>query len=73
MERDGLIVARKGTGMIVAPRSRAAAQNGVEESVRSALRELVATARRAELGREVVDKLYREAWARKSPEGSGNT
>jgi GntR family transcriptional regulator len=73
LERDGLIVARKGTGMVVAPRSRAAAQNGVEESVRQSLRDAITSARRAGVDRATVDKWYREAWSRRTQEGEGSS
>jgi GntR family transcriptional regulator len=62
LEREGLIFSKKGTGMVVAPQSRAAAQDGVEEGVRAGLAQAVAAARAAGLSRAAIDKLYREAW-----------
>src|SRR6266436_5730208 len=41
LEREGLIISKKGTGMIVAPDSKAAAKNGVEEGVRAAFAQAI--------------------------------
>ena len=68
LERDGLIISKKGTGMVVAPDSRSMAQSGVEEGVHAALAQAIATAKTAGLSRAAIDKLYRKAW-----EGNGTT
>jgi len=62
LEREGLILSKKGTGMIVAPDSKAAAQNGAADAVRAALDQAVAGANAAGLSRATTDKLYRDAW-----------
>jgi GntR family transcriptional regulator len=62
LEREGLIVSRKGTGMVVAPRSKAAAQNGVEGAVRETLAHAARAAQAAEMTRAAFDRLGREAW-----------
>jgi len=60
LERDGLIISKKGTGMVVAPDSRSMAQSGVEEGSRCP-DAAIATPRRR-LSRAAIDKLYRKAW-----------
>jgi GntR family transcriptional regulator len=62
LEREGLIISRKGTGMVVAPQSKAAAQNGVEEGVRAAFGQAIAAGKAAGLSRAAIDRLYRDAW-----------
>ena len=62
LEREGLIISKKGTGMVVAPQSRSAAQDGVEEGVRAAFGQAIAAGRAAGLSRAAIDKLYRQAW-----------
>src|SRR5881392_189218 len=62
LEREGLIISKKGTGMIVAPRSRAAAQNGVEENMRSGFVHAIDAGRSSGLNRAAIDKVYRDAW-----------
>lgn len=62
LEREGLIVSKKGTGMIVAPRSRAAAQNGVAEGMRDEFAQAIGAGRSAGLARPAIDKVYRDAW-----------
>jgi GntR family transcriptional regulator len=62
LEREGLIVSKKGTGMVVAPDSKAAAKNGVTQSVRDTFAQAIASARAAGLARSPIDQLYREAW-----------
>jgi GntR family transcriptional regulator len=62
LEREGLIVNKRGTGMIVAPESASVARGGVEEDVRAAFAQTIALARAAGLPRASVDALYREAW-----------
>src|SRR5215212_5519737 len=55
LEREGLIVSKKGTGMIVAANSKAAARNGVDESVRGGFLQSISAARSAGLARPGVD------------------
>jgi GntR family transcriptional regulator len=62
LEREGLIISKKGTGMIVSPDSKLAAQNGVTENVRSAFLQAISAGRSAGLSRVAIDKLYREVW-----------
>ena len=63
LEREGLIVSRKGTGMVVADDSRSAANNGVEEGVRAGFTQTIAAARAAGWSRAAVDRVYRQCWA----------
>jgi GntR family transcriptional regulator len=67
LEREGLIISRKGTGMVVAPDSKLAARNGVEQSLRQAMTQSIAQARAAGLPRAIIDRAYRDAW-QQSPE-----
>lgn len=62
LEREGLIVNKRGIGMIVASESASAAKGGVEESVMASLVQAIAMARAARLPRSSVDALYRQAW-----------
>ena len=62
LEREGLILSRKGTGMIVAPHSQPAAANGVTESLRAGFAQTIAIGRAAGLDRKSVDPLYQDAW-----------
>jgi GntR family transcriptional regulator len=62
LEREGLIAGKKGVGMVVAADSRAAARNGVDQTLRSTLAQAVSSARAAGLSRTVIDRIYREAW-----------
>lgn len=63
LERDGVIVNKRGIGMIVASDSAAAAKGGVEESVSAAFVQAITMARAARLPRTAVDALYRDAWS----------
>jgi GntR family transcriptional regulator len=62
LEREGLVISKKGVGMVVSEQSRAAAQNGVGQSLRSAFAQTISVARAAGLARTAVDRLYRNAW-----------
>jgi GntR family transcriptional regulator len=62
LEREGLIISKKGTGMIVSPDSKLTAKNGVEENVRSTLSQAISAGRAAGLSRTAVDRIYRECW-----------
>lgn len=62
LERDGLIVGKKGVGMIVSEQSRLAARNGVGQNLREILTQAIDSARTAGLSRAAIDRLYREAW-----------
>jgi GntR family transcriptional regulator len=63
LEREGLVISRKGVGMVVAEQSRAAAQNGVGQSLRGAFAQTIAAARAAGLSRAAIDRLYRFAFS----------
>src|SRR5205823_3020687 len=63
LEREGLIISKKGTGMIVAPDSKMTAKNGVEDSVRAGFAASIAAARAGGLARTPIDKIYRDAWS----------
>jgi GntR family transcriptional regulator len=62
LEREGLLVSRRGMGMAVAEDSRLAAQNGVETSIRAAMSQGISAGRAAGLSRVAIDKIYRKAW-----------
>jgi GntR family transcriptional regulator len=62
LEREGLIISRKGTGMIVASQSRSVAKDGVEDSLRRGFAQAIDSGRSAGLGKTPIDKLYRAAW-----------
>jgi GntR family transcriptional regulator len=62
LEREGLVISKKGVGMVVAEQSRAAALNGAGQSLRGAFTQIIATARAAGLSRSAIDRLYRTAW-----------
>lgn len=63
LEREGLIINKRGVGMIVSPESATAARGGVEEDVTATFLQAIGMARGAKLSRAAVDHLYREAWA----------
>jgi|SRR5579862_8395535 len=63
LEREGLVISRKGVGMVVAELSRAAAQNGVGQSLRSGFAQTISAARAAGLSRAAIDRLYRSAFS----------
>jgi GntR family transcriptional regulator len=62
LEREGLIVCKKGIGMLVSPDSQEAAKDGVQASVRMTFAQAIAAGQSAGLSRAAVEKLYREAW-----------
>src|SRR3954454_16914839 len=63
LEREGLILSKKGTGMIVSPDSKLTAQNGVAENVRSGFSQTISAGRSAGLSKAAVDRIYRDAWS----------
>jgi GntR family transcriptional regulator len=63
LEREGLIAGKKGVGMIVSGQSKAAAQNGVDQSLRVALSQAISAAKAAGLSRSAIDRIYRQIWA----------
>lgn len=62
LEREGLLISKKGTGMVVANGSRRAAQERTREAVRAILAQGIAMGIAAELPRLAIDKAYRDAW-----------
>ena len=62
LEREGLIISKKGTGMIVSPDSKLAATNGVHGNIQSLISQAIAAGRSAGLSRAAIDRLYRESW-----------
>ncbi len=70
LEREGLITSKKGTGMIVAPDSKAAAKGGVADAVRAGFDQTINSAKAAGLSRTATDKLYRDAWNDTGKRGS---
>jgi GntR family transcriptional regulator len=69
IERDGLITSKKGVGMIVSPQSLAAAQIGVDQTIRLALAQAVNSARAAGLSRAAIDRIFRQVWIETEPRG----
>jgi GntR family transcriptional regulator len=67
LEREGLIVSKKGVGMVVSPDSKAAARDGVHESIRDAFAQAIRVGQSAGLSRTAVEKLYRDAWNAATP------
>ena len=67
LEREGLIVGKKGIGMVVSADSKAAARDGVDESVRDGFAQAIRTGQSAGLTRAAMEKLYRDAWNDASP------
>jgi GntR family transcriptional regulator len=65
LEREGLIQSKKGTGMVVAPDSKVAAQNGVEEGIHAAFSQAIGTGSAAGMSRTAIDRIYRKAWEEK--------
>jgi GntR family transcriptional regulator len=62
LEREGLVISRKGVGMAVADQSPAAARNGAGQTLRAAFVQAISAARAAGLARAAIDRLYRGAW-----------
>ena len=62
LEREGLIVSKKGVGMVVSPDSHAAARDGVHESARDAFAQAIRAGQAAGMTRAQIEKLYRDAW-----------
>src|SRR5438874_1974441 len=60
LEREGLIISKKGMGMAVTPDSKVAAQNGVEEGVRAAFAQAIAAGRAVGWSRAAIDRVYRK-------------
>lgn len=63
LEREGLIVAKKGIGMEVQASTARAALKRTATEVREGLTQAVTSARRAGMERGEVDPLYERAWA----------
>lgn len=70
LEREGLIISRKGTGTLVAPGSKAAAKNGVEETVRSTVEQTARVARSAGMMRSAFERICRQGWEDAEREGA---
>jgi GntR family transcriptional regulator len=67
LEREGLIISKKGLGMVVAPDSKSAARNGVEDSVHAGFTQAIDAGRAAGLSRPAIDRIYRDAWSNGNP------
>ena len=70
LEREGLIVGKKGTGMVVAAASRHAARNGVEDSLRDTFAQAIDAGVAAGLKKAPIDRIYSDAWSRLSAKGA---
>ena len=74
LEREGLIISKKGTGMIVSPDSKLAATNGVHENIQSLISQAISAGRSAGLSRTAIDRIYRSTWTTQGAarQASGN-
>ena len=61
LERDGLVVSKKGTGMIVAGNGKSIAQEGALRAAKAAFAQGAWLGREAGIARTALDKAYREA------------
>ena len=62
LEREGLLVGRRGSGMEVAPDAPAAAAAKMAQAVQNTFNQAIDQARSAKLTRTAIDGLYRKAW-----------
>lgn len=62
LERDGLLVSRKGVGMEVAAGAKQAATRGTAVDVRAALAAAIESGLAAGLSRDAIDLHYAAAW-----------
>ncbi len=62
LERDGILVTRRGSGMEVAPEAPAAAAAKTAQAVQNTFNQAIDQARSARLTRTAIDGLYRKAW-----------
>ena len=62
LEREGLISAQRGVGMVVARRTEDAARAQTIDAVESNFASGIQMARRAGLERRRIDSVYRQAW-----------
>lgn len=70
LEREGLVAARKGVGMVVQASTAVDARKRTEQGVTGVFEQGVEQARRAGLTRAQVDRLYARAWSRTAAERS---
>jgi GntR family transcriptional regulator len=68
LERLGLIVSKKGTGMIVTDEGTEIAQDATMRGIRSAFAQGIAMGREAKLDRTSIDDIYRQAWKKTAKE-----
>jgi GntR family transcriptional regulator len=69
LERDGLLVTRRGSGLEVAPGAPAAAAAKMAQAVQNTFNQAIDQARSAHLTRTTIDGLYRKAWNGDRPGG----
>ncbi len=62
LERDGILVTRRGSGMEVATEAPAAAAAKTTQAVQNTFNQAIDQARSARLTRTAIDGLYRKAW-----------
>jgi GntR family transcriptional regulator len=67
LEREGLIVAVRGVGMVVSRRTENAARDRTVQDMESGFLSGIQTGRRAGLDRKRIDAVYRQAWTASSP------
>jgi GntR family transcriptional regulator len=68
LERLGLIVSKKGTGMIVSSEGQEIAQDATMRGIRSVFVQGIAVGREAKLDRTSIDDIYRQSWKRTGKE-----
>ena len=76
LEREGLIVSRKGLGMFVTERGLDVARARTEKDVRATFAHAIAVGRAAHLDKPHIDEAYRSAWGsdgREGPARNGDT
>ncbi len=62
LEREGLLVSKRGSGMAVAPDARSIALLRTADAVRTTFAQGIRAADSANLSRKKIDSLYRTAW-----------
>ncbi len=67
LEREGLISAERGVGMVVSKRTENAARDRTVSDMESGFLAGIQSGRRAGLDRKRIDAVYRQAWAAKAP------
>jgi GntR family transcriptional regulator len=67
LERDGLLVAKRGSGMAVADAGPELASDGVLRAVRAKFEQGIDVGLTARLSRSSIEGVYRSAWTNRKP------